>query len=338
MSGSHSVADRPTILVTGGAGFIGSHTCKALFQAGYHPVVFDNLSTGHHWAVKWGPLEHGDLADRPRIKQALKRHKPLAILHFAGFIDAGESTVDPGKYYHNNTLASLTLLEAMRDLQIQNLLFSSTAAVYGEPRTTPITENHPRIPINPYGNSKLAVEKMMVDFGQAYDLNHLSLRYFNAAGADPDGDLGEIHTPESHIIPLICQAASGQRPHIELFGQDYPTPDGTCIRDYIHVTDLAQAHVLALKALTNDATLPPQLNLGNGRGYSVLEVIAAVEKVTGRKVPIQKAPRRTGDPAQLVADAQKARKALGWHPQLTSLERMVQHAWEFWCQKELGGE
>ena len=320
------------VLVTGGAGYIGSHACKALAQAGYTPVVYDNLAYGHEWAVKWGPFERGDIQDRARLDQVIVRHRPVAVLHFAAFAYVGESVTDPAKYYRNNTVGSLSLLEAMQAHGVRDIVFSSTCATYGMPDVLPIAEAAPQRPINPDGASKLMVERMLADFAPAYGMGYLALRYFNAAGADPDGEIGEDHDPETHLIPLVLDAASGRRESIAVFGTDYDTPDGTCIRDYIHVTDLAQAHVLALKALRAGAP-SDVFNLGNERGYSVREVIAAVERATGLPVPVKEAPRREGDPAALVADARKARDILGWRPRHAELDDMVRTAWA-WCGKQ----
>ena len=309
-----------SVLVTGGAGYIGSHACKALARAGYLPIVYDNLSYGHEWAVKWGPFERGDILDRTRLDEVLARYRPDAVMHFAAFAYVGESVTDPGKYYRNNVVGSLTLLEAMRDLGITKIVFSSSCATYGLPDRLPISEDAPQRPINPYGASKLMVERMLADFGSAHGLVSTALRYFNAAGADPDGEIGEEHDPETHLIPLVLDAASGRRPHITIFGTDYDTPDGTCIRDYIHVADLAKAHVLALQAI-EAGTSAHAYNLGNGRGFSVREVINSVERVTGLSVPAMLGERRAGDPAVLVSDASRARKMLSWQPEFYRARR-----------------
>lgn len=314
------------ILVTGGAGYIGSHACKALSEAGYTPIVYDSLVYGHSWAVRWGPLEIGDIADRIRLDAVIERYKPMAVLHFAAFAYVGESVQDPGKYYRNNVVGSLTLLEAMRDHRINKFIFSSSCASYGIPKAVPISENHPQNPINPYGMSKLMVEKMLQDFDVAYGLRSISLRYFNAAGADEYGEIGELHTPETHLIPLVLDAAAGKRPIITIYGDDYETPDGTCVRDYIHVTDLAEAHVLALKALLVGAKTS-QYNLGNGRGFSVREIVETAEKVTGRAIPFEIGARREGDPAHLVGDATMAKKVLNWSPRYTDLTQIIESAW-----------
>jgi UDP-arabinose 4-epimerase len=293
------------VLVTGGAGYIGSHACKALAKTGYTPISYDNMVNGNPWAVRWGPLEEGDISNRDRLDSVIKRYRPEAVMHFAAYAYIGESVQNPGKYYRNNVVGSLTLLEAMVDHGINKLIFSSTCATYGVPITLPIHEDHPQHPINPYGASKLMIERMLQDFDQAHALRSISLRYFNAAGADPDGETGEVHEPETHLIPLVLDAAATRRHVIQVFGDDYDTPDGTCIRDYIHVSDLAEAHVLALRALEGGASTTA-FNLSNGQGFSVRDVIATAEKVTGRLVPIEIAPRRPGDPAQLVGDATRS--------------------------------
>jgi UDP-arabinose 4-epimerase len=318
------------VMVTGGAGYIGSHACKALAAAGYTPVVYDNLVYGHRWAVRWGPLEEGDISERPRLDDVLSRYRPSAVLHFAAYAYVGESVEDPGKYYRNNVAGSLSLLEALRDHGIGNLVFSSTCATYGPPRLVPMPEEHPQQPINPYGRSKLMIEQMLDDFGAAHGLRSIALRYFNAAGADPDGEIGELHVPETHLIPLVLAAAQGTQPHITVFGDDYQTPDGTCIRDYIHVTDLAQAHVLALRALEQGAS-SAAYNLGNGRGFSVREVIATAAEVTAREIPVRAGPRRAGDPPRLVGDATRIARELGWRPRYRELRSIVETAWR-WMQ------
>ncbi|NOY16562.1 MAG: UDP-glucose 4-epimerase GalE, partial [Gammaproteobacteria bacterium] len=279
------------ILVTGGAGYIGSHACKALAKAGYTPIAYDNLVYGHESAVKWGPFERGDILDRSRLDEIIKHYQPAAIMHFAAFAYVGESVEHPGKYYRNNVTGSLTLLEAMRDNSINTFIFSSTCATYGEPEQVPIPEDHKQVPVNPYGQSKLMIEQMLSDFDVAHKLKSVSLRYFNAAGADLDGETGEDHDPETHLIPLVLDAAIGKRPSITVFGDDYDTPDGTCIRDYIHVTDLADAHVKALKYLEQGGETT-QYNLGNGKGYSVKEVIDTAKKITGKVIPVIIGKRR----------------------------------------------
>jgi UDP-arabinose 4-epimerase len=324
-----STSDR-RVLVTGGAGYIGAHACKALAQAGYLPVTFDNLSSGHDWAVKWGPLVVGDIHDRNALDAAIRRFNPPMVMHFAGFAYVGESVVDPGKYYRNNVAGSLSLLEAMRDHGIKSVVFSSTCATYGIPEALPINEDAVQKPINPYGASKLMIERMLADFGAAHEIKSISLRYFNAAGADPDNEIGEKHDPETHLIPLVLDAASGRRPNVTVFGSDYDTPDGTCIRDYIHVSDLAEAHVLALQGLQSNRTAVAY-NLGNGRGFSVREVIDSVGRITGLKVPVVMGARRAGDPASLVSDATKAREELGWEAKF-GLPDIIRTAWT-WHQR-----
>jgi UDP-arabinose 4-epimerase len=316
------------ILVTGGAGYIGSHTCKALARAGYAPVAYDNLVYGHPWAVQWGPLEVGDILDRDRLDEVLDRYRPAAVLHFAAFAYVGESVAEPARYYRNNVAGSLNLLEAMLDHEIDKFIFSSTCATYGIPDEIPITEAHPQRPVNPYGSSKLMIEKMMEDFDAAYGLRSIALRYFNAAGADPDCETGEDHDPETHLIPLVLDAAAGRRESITVFGTDYDTPDGTCIRDYIHVTDLADAHVLALQALERGAS-SDVYNLGNGQGFSVREVIDTARKVTGRPIPEIAGARRPGDPHRLVGDAGKISARLGWQPSYPDLDSIIRTAWHW---------
>jgi len=290
------------------------------------PVVYDNLVYGHEWAVKWGPLEKGDIADRTRLDEIMVKYRPSAVIHFAAYAYVGESVVDPGKYYRNNVAGSLTILEAMRDHGINKIIFSSTCATYGMPESIPIQEDHPQAPINPYGASKLMIERMLRDFDSAHDIRSIALRYFNAAGADPDTEIGEDHDPETHLIPLVLDVAAGKRTEITVFGNDYDTPDGTCIRDYIHVADLAKAHLLALNAL--EQGMPSAAyNLGNGQGFSVKDVIDTASVVTGRKIPTVVGPRRAGDPARLVGDNRKISKKLGWKPQYNDLETIIETAW-----------
>jgi UDP-arabinose 4-epimerase len=312
--------------VTGGAGYVGSHACKALRKVGYCPVVYDNLCTGHEWAVKWGPLERGDILDRARLDQVFAKHRPQAVMHFAAFAYVGESVTNPGKYYRNNVAGSLTLLEAMRDHEIECIVFSSTCATYGVPEIIPIREDAPQHPINPYGASKLMVERMIRDFGSANGLRSISLRYFNAAGADPEGEIGEHHDPETHLIPLVLDVASGQRSNLTVFGSDYPTPDGTCIRDYIHVADLADAHVKALQALEGGLR-SGAYNLGIERGFSVRDVVDTACRVTEREIPIVLGKRRTGDPAALVSNATKAKNDFDWRPKIVHLTEIIRTAW-----------
>lgn len=315
----------PKVIVTGGAGFIGSHTCKALAAAGFMPVAVDNLSNGIPSAVRWGPLEKGSLEDEGFLDEVFRRHRPVAVLHFAALIEAGESMKLPGKFYRNNVAGTLALTEAMGRAGITTLIFSSTAAVYGNSEVMPITENHPLLPVNPYGRSKLMAETVLSDLAATSNLRFTALRYFNASGADPDGELGENHEPETHLIPLVLQAAYGLRPSIKIFGTDYPTPDGTCIRDYIHVHDLAQAHLLALRRMLEGGG-NAQMNLGTGKGFSVREIIQAAVSVTGRPIQAINEARRPGDPAILVADATMARQTLNWSPRFTDVRQHISHA------------
>jgi UDP-arabinose 4-epimerase len=311
-----------TVLVTGGAGYIGSHACKALAREGYRPVVFDDLSRGHRDAVRWGPLVEGSLADRARLADALRQFRVAAVIHFAAYAYVGESMQDPGLYYRNNLGGTLSLLEAMREAGVDRIVFSSSCAVYGTPDALPIRESAPQRPINPYGETKLAIERALHWHAEAYGMRSISLRYFNAAGADPDVEIGERHDPETHLIPLVLDAALGWRGPVDVFGIDYPTPDGTAIRDYIHVSDLADAHLGALARLAS-GDRSAAYNLGTGRGHSVREVIAAAERASGRKVPRRDAPRRPGDPPVLVADASLAAERLGWHPVRSDLDSIV---------------
>jgi UDP-glucose-4-epimerase GalE len=319
------MTDARSILIVGGAGYIGSQTAKLVAAAGHRPVVFDNLVYGHRWAVKWGPLVEGDLADAKAVRRTIEEHAVKAVIHFAAYTYVGESMTDPGKYFRNNVAGTINLLDAMVAAGVRDVVFSSTAATYGDPEQNLINEDHPQRPVNPYGESKLAVERMLRWYGQAHGLRHAALRYFNAAGADPEGELGEEHDPESHLIPLAIAAAQGRGKPLSLFGTDYPTPDGTAVRDYIHVADLAQAHILALAALDKGAP-ELRLNLGTGRGSSVREVIRAVERATGRPVPVREVGRRAGDPPVLVADPRHAGEVLGWKPRYADLDAIVAHA------------
>ena len=321
-----------TLLVVGGAGYIGSHMVKMLAQAGYGVVVLDNLCTGFADAARYGTLVVGDLADPVALKALFTAHEFAAVLHFAALSQVGESVQAPDRYYRNNVANTLNLLDTMVRHQVQRFIFSSTAAIFGEPESATITEAHPQRPINPYGRSKRMVEEILADYGQSFGLRSVALRYFNAAGADPEGELGERHDPESHLIPLILQAASGRRSQIAVFGTDYPTRDGTCIRDYIHVWDLCQAHLLALQHLLADGE-SLALNLGNGLGFSVQEVIDGAGRVTGRKIPVRQEARRAGDPATLVADSAQARERLGWQPEYADLDTILAHAWAWEQQK-----
>jgi len=315
------------VLVTGGAGYIGSHAAKALQRAGYHVVVFDNFIAGHRGSVKFGELVEGDITDTGAVREALRRHSISAVMHFAAFLDVGESVREPAKYYRNNVGGALSVLEAMASESVRDFVFSSTCATYGEPMKTPIDETHPQRPINSYGESKLAVERALPHFATAYGMRYVALRYFNASGADPDGEIGEDHSPEIHLIPRAIEAATGGR-GLQVFGDDYPTPDGTCLRDYVHVTDLADAHVKALESISAGGT-SDAYNLGTGQPHSVREVIDTVARVTGRDVPWTLAPRRPGDPAALYAAADKARRELGWTPALGSLDAIVRTAWDW---------
>ena len=324
-----------TILVTGGAGYIGSQMVKALRQAGFRPVVLDDLSSGHRSAVRGEELHVGDVGDAAFVDRVLAEARPAAVMHFAGFIQVGESVTDPGKYFRNNVTATQTLLDAMRARGIVRFIFSSTAAIFGEPQVVPIDESHPKAPINPYGRSKWFVEQLLEDYDHAYGLKSVCLRYFNAAGADPDNEIGERHDPETHLVPLILQVASGRRPHIGVYGDDYPTPDGTCVRDYVHVADLCDAHLLALRQLLAGAG-SARYNLGNGNGFSVREVIDTARRITGHPIPVVMEPRRAGDPPSLVADAAAARAALGWTPRYAGLDTIVAHAWA--CEQRNAAE
>jgi len=316
------------ILVTGGAGYIGSHTCKALERQGYVPVALDNLVYGHRQAVKWGPFIEGDLADRTLLGKVFDQYEIKSVIHFAAYAYVGESMQDPGKYFRNNVINTLQLLEAMHQAAVKTIVFSSSCATYGFPEQSPITESEPQHPVNPYGESKLFVERALGWYATAHGFRYAALRYFNAAGADPDVDIGENHDPETHLIPLVIQAALGRRDTIEIYGTDYPTDDGTAIRDYIHVSDLADAHVKALCFLEDNGT-SVALNLGTGQGCSVREMIAAVERTTGCRVPFVETSRRAGDPPVLVADASKARATLAWEPQFSDLDTIVTTAWKW---------
>lgn len=321
------------VLVVGGAGFIGSHMVKMLGQQGYDITVLDNFSTGYRDAVLTGDVIEGSCGDINTLNDVLSRGFD-AVMHFASFIEVGESVNNPTKYYKNNLVDTITLLSAMAARGVNKFIFSSTAATFGEPKYIPIDENHPQYPINPYGRTKWMIEQLLADYDKAYGLKSVCLRYFNAAGADPEGLLGERHNPETHLIPLVLQAASGRRSHISVFGQDYDTLDGTCIRDYVHVEDLCTAHLLALQSLMNGSD-SQVFNLGNGNGFSVQEVINTAEKVTNRKISTALAPRRQGDPARLVADSEKAKQKLGWAPKYSDLATIIQHAWQ-WELKHFG--
>lgn len=328
------------VLVTGGAGYIGSHTCKALSRSGFQPVVLDNLSTGHRSFVKWGPLLEVDLADRQRLRQILIAERFDAVIHFAAHAYVGESHREPAKYMRNNVINTLNLLDAMLEAGTPRFVFSSTCATYGIPHAVPITELSDQRPINPYGDSKLFVEKVLKWYAEAYGIRWVALRYFNAAGADPEGEIGEDHNPETHLIPLVIRTAMGLQDHVDIYGTDYPTYDGSAVRDYVHVTDLADAHVRAVRYLLEEQP-SIALNLGSGRGYSVRDVIDSVERVTGRNIQVHELPRRLGDPSSLVAEATKAKSVLGWEPTYHHLDDIVKtaYAWHKARQlNELSGE
>ena len=315
------------ILVIGGAGYIGSHMVRMLAKHGYKPVVFDNLSKGHREAVANYPFELGDLGDKARLTEVFKKYGIEAVMHFAAFAEVGESVKEPSKYYHNNVAKVLDLLDALVENDIKYFVFSSTAATFGEPIRPKIDESHPQNPINPYGNTKLMVEKILADFDTAYGLKATALRYFNASGADDSGEIGESHNPETHLIPIVLQAAAGKRASIKMFGTDYPTPDGTCVRDYVHVNDLARAHILALEKMFKD-NVSERFNLGSGNGFSVAEIVKEAKRITSIDFTVEKAPRRDGDPAVLVADSAKAERILGWKPQY-NLTRIIETAWNW---------
>jgi UDP-glucose-4-epimerase GalE len=321
-----------TILVVGGAGYIGSHAVKKLMAAGYHVIVLDNLSRGHRDAVLCPDFIEADLTDRKALDGVFTRYRIDAVMHFAALTYVGESVEDPGRYYVNNVVGCINLLSAMREAGIDKILFSSSAAVYGNPREVPITEDHPRDPINPYGMTKYIMERAMEDFSAAYGLRFVSLRYFNAAGADPDGQLGERHDPETHLIPAVLMAAGGMSREVVVFGDDYPTPDGTCVRDYIHIADLIDAHLLALERLSAGG-VGGYYNLGSETGHSVNEVIEAVKALTNRPIAVRVGPRRPGDPPTLIASSGKAKKELGWRPAHTDLADMVGSAWRFMVKR-----
>ncbi|MCT8970957.1 UDP-glucose 4-epimerase GalE [Microbaculum marinisediminis] len=313
------------ILVTGGAGYIGSHTCKVLAEHGVVPVTYDNLIAGHQDAVRWGPFVPGDILDTGRVAAALAEYRPDAVIHFAAFAYVGESVEDPAKYYRNNVAGALSLLDACRATGVGNIILSSSCATYGIPSTLPISEAEPQHPINPYGRTKLMMEEIVADYAAAYGLRYVALRYFNAAGADPDGELSERHDPETHLIPRALMAASGRIPHLSVFGDDYDTDDGTCVRDYIHVTDLARAHAMATDYLARGGA-SAAVNLGTGNGISILEILRAIQRITGREVPTVMEPRRPGDPPVLVADPRLARDTLGFSANLSDIDTIVRTA------------
>ena len=318
------------VLVTGGAGYVGSHACKALKAAGYEPVVFDNLRTGHRWAVRWGPFVHGDICDTNAVRRAIEEYEIGAVMHFAALAYVGESVAKPALYYRNNVGGLVSVLEAMAETGVDKIIFSSTCAVYGIPPKVPITEDMRCAPINPYGHSKLICEQVLADCAVAHNIGSVALRYFNAAGADEDGELGEAHDPETHLIPLVLEVAAGQRDKIDIFGDNYPTPDGTCIRDYIHVTDLSVAHIAALEHCKVGQA--ERFNLGTGAGFSVLEVIEAARKVTGRDISVSIGGKRPGDPHELVADPSLARETLKWACERSEIEGLIDSAWR-WHQR-----
>ena len=317
---------KAAVLVAGGAGYVGAHACKALARAGYLPVVLDNLSTGHRDFVRWGPLVQADLRDSAKVAETIRQHACVAVLHFAAFALVGESVAEPAKYYENNVAGTLSLLAGMRSAECNKLVFSSTCAVYGQPERVPITESTPREPVNPYGASKLMVERILSDFRVAYDLRSTALRYFNACGADSENEVGELRDPETHLIPRAMMALQGYIEDFAVFGTDFDTPDGTAVRDYVHVSDLADAHVSALEQLLSGSP-GGVFNLGTGRGYSVKEVLQAIETVTAERLPPAAGPRRPGDPATLVADPTQARQTLGFNPTRSDLATIIESAW-----------
>jgi UDP-arabinose 4-epimerase len=319
------------ILVTGGAGYVGAHTCKALHRAGYTPVVFDNLSTGHESFVRWGPLIPGDIRDADAVRHAISAHQVEAVLHFAASAYVGESVANPQKYYENNVAGSLSLLGAMLEAGCRSIVFSSSCAIYGEPETLPIGETTRHNPVNPYGASKAMVERILCDYQKAHNISAIALRYFNASGADPEGEVGELRDPETHLIPRAMMAIQGYIEDFAVFGTDYPTPDGTAIRDYIHVSDLAEGHVAAVQRLLGGGE-GGAINLGTGRGYSVKQVLDAIAAETGERLSVTTAPRRQGDPPVLVADASLSQTELGFTPLLSDLKTIVQSAWAWHCR------
>jgi UDP-glucose 4-epimerase len=314
------------ILIVGGAGYVGSHVNKLLNRAGIPTVVFDNLSSGHREFAKWGSFFLGDLTEKGQIQRCFRKYPFQAVMHFSAFADVGESIRQPSKYYLNNVLNTIYLLEVMREFDVFKFIFSSSCAVYGTPAELPISEEHPRLPISPYGRTKFMVEEILKDYDSAYGMKYVSLRYFNAAGADPEGEIGEWHDPETHLIPLAISAGLGLRKDTSLFGTDYPTKDGTCIRDYIHVNDLAEAHIQALRYLTTEGR-SDSFNLGNGAGYSVRQVLRAVEAISGRTLRVIETERRPGDPPVLISKSEKARRILGWVPRFSDLKTIVETAW-----------
>jgi len=316
------------ILVTGGAGYIGSHTVKILLEKGYEPVIFDNLSSGHRELLPGGIFIQADLREKEKIERTIREYRIEAVIHFASLIQVGESYDNPRLYYTHNLITTLNLLEAMLEVGVKKFVFSSSAAVYGEPRSVPVTEDHPVNPTNPYGQTKAFIEKILADYGRAHGLSFISLRYFNAAGADLDGRRGELHEPETHLIPNIMLHLLNKKPYFELYGDDFPTPDGTAVRDYIHVLDLAEAHVLALR-LMEDKPVQAVFNLGTGQGYSVREIISWVERITGKKVNLRIRPRRRGDVPILMASKEKAMQELQWEPRYSDIETIIRTAWQW---------
>ncbi|MGA8260658.1 MAG: UDP-glucose 4-epimerase GalE [Arenicellales bacterium] len=325
-----AAAGRGKILVTGGAGYVGSHTCKALAAQGYDPVVFDSLETGHRGAVKWGCLVRGSLRDKEHLLRTMEHHRVVAVLHFAASAYVAESVSDPAKYYRNNVGGTINLLDAMRESGPGHIVFSSSCATYGVPESTPISEQASQDPVSPYGRSKLMIERILTDYSAAYGIGACSLRYFNAAGADPDGEIGERHDPEPHLIPSVLRVGRGGNGSVKVFGGDYPTRDGTCVRDFVHVADLAEAHCLALQYLIENRGYHA-FNLGSGEGYSVMEVIKAAESEIGRPVPFTVEQRRLGDPPVLVADSSRAERELGWVRNYSSLGEILGTAWRWEC-------
>lgn len=322
------MSERGRVLVTGGAGYIGSHVCKRLAAAGFLPVAYDDLSRGHAWAVKWGPLVQAGLQDVAALRAALDEHRPVAAMHLAAFTYAGESVAEPTLYWRNNVGGTACLLQGLRDHGLARVVFSSTSSLYGDVERLPIDESCPAQPGNPYAHTKLAAERMLADCEQAFGLRHVALRYFNATGADPDGEIGEAHDPEPHLVPVVLEVAAGLRDKLTIYGEDYPTPDGTCVRDYVHVADVAEAHLLALdRLLGGGASL--MANLGNGTGFSVRQIAAAVERVTGRQVVTATGPRRAGDVPALVADIGRARSELGWSPARVALDGQIADSWRW---------
>ena len=323
------------ILIAGGAGYIGSHANKILNKRGYETVVYDNLSLGHREFVKWGNFVLGDLADKDKLRLCFQTYPIEAVMHYCAFCSVGESVTHPAEYYRNNVVNTLNLLDVMVEYRVKYFIFSSTCSTYGNPLQIPLTEDHPQQPINPYGKSKLMVEQILKDYDNAYGIRHVCLRYFNAAGADPEGEIGEWHEPEGHLIPLLLQVAAGQREHVQIYGTDYETPDGTCIRDYIHINDLAAAHLLALEYLQSGAP-SDAFNLGNGNGFSVKEVIHEAKLVSGKSIKVVEAERRPGDPPILVGSSDKARQILNWQPEYPDINEIIKTAWR-WQSKVIGG-